>query len=68
MEVSESVTFLEKAMSDFANYFRMITGSGLPFFWTKFDGIVKTDENKARTGQIAKQVRIYWVFPCVMHR
>lgn len=50
-------------MSDFANYFHLIAGSGLPFFWKKFDGIVKTDENKARTGQIAKQVRSYSWFP-----
>jgi hypothetical protein len=55
-------------MPDVANYFHLITtGAGVPFFWTKFDGIVKTDENKARTGQIAKQVRIYWWFPCVIH-
>ena len=30
-------------------------GKGLPFFATTFPGIVKTEENKARTGEIAKQ-------------
>mmetsp|Transcript_23533 Transcript_23533/g.28275 ORF Transcript_23533/g.28275 Transcript_23533/m.28275 type:complete len:190 (+) Transcript_23533:195-764(+) len=30
-------------------------GKGLPFFWTTLPGVVKTDENKKMTGQIAKQ-------------
>ena len=29
-------------------------GKGLPFFYTTFDGIKKTEENKASTGNIAK--------------
>ena len=29
-------------------------GKGLPFFWTTIPGVVKTDENKKQTGQIAK--------------
>mmetsp|Transcript_11021 Transcript_11021/g.14526 ORF Transcript_11021/g.14526 Transcript_11021/m.14526 type:complete len:155 (-) Transcript_11021:330-794(-) len=29
-------------------------GAGLPFFFTKFSGITKTEENKAKTGEIAK--------------
>jgi cytochrome b561 len=29
-------------------------GAGLPFFFTKFAGIKKTEENKASTGNIAK--------------
>ncbi|KAL3924032.1 MAG: hypothetical protein SGILL_001296 [Bacillariaceae sp.] len=32
-------------------------GKGLPFFGTTIPGIVKTDENKKQTGEIAKQVR-----------
>lgn len=32
-------------------------GKGLPFFNTTIPGIVKTEENKTSTGQIAKQVR-----------
>jgi cytochrome b561 len=32
-------------------------GKGLPFFGTTIPGVVKTDENKMRTGEIAKQVR-----------
>lgn len=35
------------------------SGKGLPFFFTTIPGVVKTDENKARTGGIAKQVRIF---------
>jgi cytochrome b561 len=31
-------------------------GKGLPFFGTTIPGVVKTDENKMRTGEIAKQV------------
>ena len=31
-------------------------GKGLPFFYTTIPGIVKTDENKASTGNIAKNV------------
>ncbi|KAG7356809.1 cytochrome b561 protein [Nitzschia inconspicua] len=30
-------------------------GKGLPFFGTTIPGVVKTDENKQRTGEIAKQ-------------
>jgi cytochrome b561 len=32
-------------------------GKGLPFFGTTIPGVVKTDENKKSTGEIAKQVR-----------
>ena len=31
-------------------------GKGLPFFFTTLPGVVKTDENKASTGNIAKRV------------
>jgi cytochrome b561 len=31
-------------------------GKGLPFFTTTLPGVVKTDENKKSTGEIAKQV------------
>ena len=31
-------------------------GNGLPFFFTTVPGIVKTDDNKATAGAIAKQV------------
>jgi cytochrome b561 len=37
-------------------------GKGLPFFGTTIPGVVKTDENKMRTGEIAKQVRTYTDF------
>jgi cytochrome b561 len=30
-------------------------GKGLPFFFTTIPGVVKTDENKKSTGEIAKQ-------------
>ena len=33
-------------------------GNGLPFFWTTIPGIVKTEDNKKRSGQIAKQVSL----------
>ena len=33
-------------------------GNGLPFFFTTVPGIVKTDDNKATAGAIAKQVRV----------
>ena len=32
-------------------------GKGLPFFTTTLPGVVKTEENKKSTGNIAKQVR-----------
>lgn len=32
-------------------------GKGLPFFGTTIPGIVKTEENKQSSGEIAKQVR-----------
>jgi cytochrome b561 len=37
-------------------------GKGLPFFWTTLPGVVKTDENKASTGAIAKQVSLIYHF------
>jgi len=33
-------------------------GKGLPFFFTTLPGVVKTEENKKSTGEIAKQVGI----------
>lgn len=49
----------------------VFAGKGLPFFGTTFPGVVKTDENKKMTGEIAKKVRIgllferlIWFMPC----
>jgi 1,2-dihydroxy-3-keto-5-methylthiopentene dioxygenase len=36
-------------------------GKGLPFFGVTLPGVVKTDENKKSTGEIAKQVRTVFV-------
>lgn len=33
-------------------------GNGLPFFFTTLPGVVKTEENKKSTGEIAKQVSV----------
>jgi 1,2-dihydroxy-3-keto-5-methylthiopentene dioxygenase len=39
-------------------------GKGLPFFGVTLPGVVKTDENKKSTGEIAKQVRTVFVGSC----